>query len=163
MSQKVHPKGFRLRSTGPLNGAATLPDRIPSVSNSITSLLDRKVKLSNSPNKPIKGAWDSVWFSEPKKGKHLYTRLLHEDQMIQDYTKGLFRSFGFYQQKCIIERKCNQELHITSYVLRTPKLQPSKIDVLSAKWVTKASIICVLLVAILHLSIHLQIYILLTV
>ena len=119
MSQKVHPKGFRLRSTGPLNGAATLPDRIPSV--------------SNSPNKPIKGAWDSVWFSEPKKGKHLYTRLLHEDQMIQDYTKGLFRSFGFYQQKCIIERKCNQELHITSYVLRTPKLQPSKIDVLSTR------------------------------
>ena len=55
------------------------------------------------------------------------------DQMIQDYTKGLFRSFGFYQQKCIIERKCNQELHITSYVLRTPKLQPSKIDVLSTR------------------------------
>ena len=131
MSQKVHPKGFRLRSTGHLNGAATLPDRIPLISNSPSG--DRGVTPPNSPNKPIKGAWDSVWFSEPKKGKHLYTRLLHEDQMIQDYTKGLFRSFGFYQQKCIIERKCNQELHITSYVLRTPKLQPSKIDVLSTR------------------------------
>ena len=101
MSQKVHPKGFRLRSTG---------------------------HPHNTGMKEIVGVWDSVWFSEPKKGKHFYTRILHEDQLIQDYTKGFFRSFGFYQQKCVIERKCNKELHITSYVLRTPKLQPSMRD-----------------------------------
>ena len=68
MSQKVHPKGFRLRSTGHLNGAATLPDRIPLISNSLTKLVDRPATLANSPsgdrgvtppnspNKPIKGA-----------------------------------------------------------------------------------------------------------
>ena len=105
MSQKVHPKGFRLRSTGHID----------------------------SSNPSTTGAWDSVWFSEPKKGKHFYTRILHEDQLIQDYTKGFFRSFGFYQQKCVIERKCNKELHITSYVLRTPKLQPSKLDVVGTR------------------------------
>ena len=105
MSQKVHPKGFRLRSTGHID----------------------------SSNPSTTGAWDSVWFSEPKKGKHFYTRILHEDQLIQDYTKGFFRSFGFYQQKCVIERKCNKELHITSYVLRTPKLQPSKLDVFGTR------------------------------
>ena len=77
--------------------------------------------------------WDSVWFSEPKKGKHLYTRLSHEDQLIQKYTKGFFRSFGFYQQKCTVERKCNKELHITSYVLRTPKLQTSNVAFRSPK------------------------------
>jgi hypothetical protein len=54
MSQKVHPKGFRLRSTGHLNGAATLPDRIPLISNSPSG--DRGVTPPNSPNKPIKGA-----------------------------------------------------------------------------------------------------------
>ena len=105
MSQKVHPKGFRLRSTGHID----------------------------SSNPSTTGAWDSVWFSEPKKGKHFYTRILHEDQLIQDYTKGFFRSFGFYQQKCVIELKCNKELHITSYVLRTPKLQPSKLDVVGTR------------------------------
>ena len=104
MSQKVHPKGFRLRSTGKLS------------------------LLPHSSTLPTEGTWDSIWFSEPKKGKHLYTRILHEDQVIQEYTKGFFRSFGFYQQKCVIERKCNKELHITSYVLRTPKLQPSMRD-----------------------------------
>jgi hypothetical protein len=63
----------------------------------------------------------------------LYTRILHEDQLIQDYTKGLFRSFGFYQQKCVIERKCNNDIHIISYVLRTPKLQPSKLDLIGTR------------------------------
>lgn len=116
MSQKVHPKGFRLRSTGNLG------------------LHDTNKASRGVPNETLQpGTWDSVWFSEPKKGKHFYTRILHEDQLIQDYTKGFFRSFGFYQQKCVIERKCNKELHITSYVLRTPKLQPSKIDLLGTR------------------------------
>ena len=73
-------------------------------------------------------SWDSLWFSDPKKGKHFYTRLFQQDQLIQEYTTGFFRSFGFYQEKCIVERNCSQEIHITSYVLRTPKLQRSKID-----------------------------------
>jgi hypothetical protein len=107
MSQKVHPKGFRLRTT---------PQ---------TCYAD--------PTAPESSSWDSVWFSEPKKGKHLYTRLSHEDQLIQKYTKGFFRSFGFYQQKCTVERKCNKELHITSYVLRTPKLQAPNVVYRSPK------------------------------
>ena len=119
MSQKVHPKGFRLRSTGHL-GSLTSPSVLTAPEGSHFQ------KSSNL-------AWDSVWFSEPKKGKHFYTRILHEDQLIQDYTKGFFRSFGFYQQKCVIERKCNKELHITSYVLRSPKIQPSKMDLLGTR------------------------------
>jgi len=119
MSQKVHPKGFRLRSTGHL-GSLTSPSVLTAPEGSHFQ------KSSNL-------AWDSVWFSEPKKGKHFYTRILHEDQLIQDYTKGFFRSFGFYQQKCVIERKCNKEYHITSYVLRSPKIQPSKMDLLGTR------------------------------
>jgi hypothetical protein len=37
------------------------------------------------------------------------------------------------QQKCVIERKCNNDLHITSYVLRTPKLQPSMRDTIGTR------------------------------
>ena len=134
MSQKVHPKGFRLRTTPGFTKSKT------ALGKGIT-LADTQHETEaclNTPQgglkaKPLHSAFDSVWFSDPKKGKHSYTRLSHEDQLIQTYTKGFFRSFGFYQQKCVIERKCNKELHITSYVLRTPKLQPSKLDILGTR------------------------------
>ena len=121
MSQKVHPKGFRLRTT-PQTAALLRPE----TSEATPMVRSRGAEGANT-------TWDSVWFSEPKKGKHLYTRLSHEDQLIQKYTKGFFRSFGFYQQKCTVERKCNKELHITSYVLRTPKLQTSNVAFRSPK------------------------------
>ena len=124
MSQKVHPKGFRL---GRQNSSAK---------RTIILQKDDNLIRSHSLNHPwngraaatVKTAWDSLWFSDPKKGKHFYTRLFQQDQLIQEYTTGFFRSFGFYQEKCIVERNCSQEIHITSYVLRTPKLQRSKID-----------------------------------
>jgi hypothetical protein len=131
MSQKVHPKGFRLRTT-PQTAALLRPETseaTPMVrSRGATRIFDAPCGAEGA-----SATWDSVWFSEPKKGKHLYTRLSHEDQLIQKYTKGFFRSFGFYQQKCTVERKCNKELHITSYVLRTPKLQTSNVAFRSPK------------------------------
>lgn len=67
-----------------------------------------------------------IFFSEPKKSKWgltSYTRIFHEDQSIETYLEGFFKSFGFYQQTCVIERKCNNKIHITSYVLRTPQVR----------------------------------------
>ena len=52
-----------------------------------------------------------------------YSRIFHEDQSIEKYLEGFFRSFGFYQQTCVIERKCNQTVHVTAYVLRTPQVR----------------------------------------
>ena len=40
----------------------------------------------------------------------------------------VFSIIWILSRKCIVERNCNQEIHVTSYVLRTPKLQRSKID-----------------------------------
>jgi len=120
MSQKVHPKGFRL---GRQNSSAKRTIILQKDDNLIRSAGQRREAAAT-----VKAAWDSLWFSDPKKGKHFYTRLFQQDQLIQEYTTGFFRSFGFYQEKCIVERNCSQEIHVTSYVLRTPKLQRSKID-----------------------------------
>jgi hypothetical protein len=65
-----------------------------------------------------------IFFSEPKRGKwglNSYTRVFHEDQTIETYLEGFFRTFGFYQQTCFIERQCNQKVSVTCYVLRTPQ------------------------------------------
>jgi len=136
MSQKVHPKGFRLRTTPGFTKSKTAFGKGITLANTqqeTEACLGTPQGGGSGAMPPIHSAFDSVWFSDPKKGKHLYTRLSHEDQLIQTYTKGFFRLFGFYQQKCVIERKCNKELHITSYVLRTPKLQPSKLDILGTR------------------------------
>ena len=65
-----------------------------------------------------------IFFSEPKQSKwglNSYSRIFHEDQTIETYLEGFFRSFGFYQKTCVIERKCNKTVHVTAYVLRTPQ------------------------------------------
>ena len=123
MSQKVHPKGFRL---GLQNSSAKRTTTIRETD--ITHSTSGDHNMNDNVIRWGTDAWDSLWFSDPKKGKHFYTRLFQQDQLIQEYTTGFFRSFGFYQEKCIVERNCNQEIHVTSYVLRTPKLQRSKID-----------------------------------
>ena len=66
------------------------------------------------------------FFSEPRNSKwglNSYSRIFHEDQSIEKYLEGFFRSFGFYQQTCVIERKCNRTIHVTAYVLRTPQVR----------------------------------------
>lgn len=79
--------------------------------------------------------WESIWFSDPKKGKQNYSQLFHEDLILKEYIKGFFRSFQFYVDKTIIERKSllslaensnkplsessfNNEIIMTTYVYR---------------------------------------------
>ena len=81
----------------------------------------QKKTLSRSP-----ASIHEIFFSEPKNSKwglNSYSRIFHEDQSIEKYLEGFFRSFGFYQQTCVIERKCNQTVHVTAYVLRTPQVR----------------------------------------
>ena len=56
-----------------------------------------------------------IFFSEPKQSKwglNSYSRIFHEDQTIETYLEGFFRSFGFYQKTCVIERKCNKTVQL---------------------------------------------------
>ena len=81
----------------------------------------QKKTLSRSP-----ASIHEIFFSEPKNSKwglNSYSRIFHEDQSIEKYLEGFFKSFGFYQQTCVIERKCNQTVHVTAYVLRTPQVR----------------------------------------
>ena len=98
MSQKVNPHALRSQLRG-----------------------TQKKTLSRSP-----ASIHEIFFSEPKNSKwglNSYSRIFHEDQSIEKYLEGFFRSFGFYQQTCVIERKCNQTVHVTAYVLRTPQVR----------------------------------------
>ena len=62
--------------------------------------------------------WESIWFSDPKKGKQKYSQLFHEDLTIKEYLKGFFRTFNFYVDKTVICRKINGDIDLISYVYR---------------------------------------------
>ena len=51
-----------------------------------------------------------------------YASTFHEDQLLEDYFQGMFRTFGFYQQSCRVERSCDQStVHVRLSAVRTPQ------------------------------------------
>ena len=75
----------------------------------------------NSLRLGIQRSWESVWFSDPNKQKQNYTKLLHEDLIIQNYLKGFFWMFDIYQSNCFIDRKPNGDIQIRVQVYKHQK------------------------------------------
>jgi len=75
----------------------------------------------NSLRLGVQKSWESVWFSDPTKRKQTYTKLLHEDLVIQNYLKGFFWMFDLYQSQCQIERKPNGSVQVNVHLYKHQK------------------------------------------
>ena len=80
MSQKVHPKGFRLRTTPGFTKSKTAFGKsktafgkgitLANTQHETEACLGTPQGGGSGAMPPIHSAFDSVWFSDPKKGKH---------------------------------------------------------------------------------------------
>ena len=113
MSQKVNPNSFRsqLQSLAYLGASGTQDTGVGSFSS------------------PHKMKW----------GMQAYASTFHEDQLLEDYFQGMFRTFGFYQQSCRVERSCDQRtVHVRLSAVRTPQAtlvdDPSSAGYATRRW-----------------------------